>query len=112
MVHEFRSSGMPVSFASTNCRDPFHAYGDYNMMEAYREVLRIAQPDHPFGDWTASITATPAASCGFTDRGRSRFKDERSEGTSSLICSNLARPGAWLARSVNGGYQTMRVDHG
>jgi cytosine deaminase len=25
--------------------------------------------DHPFGDWTASVAAVPAASCGFTDRG-------------------------------------------
>ena len=70
MVHEFRSAGVPVSFASDNCRDPFYAYGDYDMMEVYREAVRIAQLDHPFGSWAASVTATPAASCGFTDRGR------------------------------------------
>jgi cytosine deaminase len=39
-------------------------------MEVYREALRIAQLDHPFADWTASVAATPAASCGFADRGR------------------------------------------
>jgi cytosine deaminase len=70
MVHEFRTAGVPVSFASDNCRDPFYAYGDYDMMEVYREAVRIAQLDHPFGNWTASVTATPAASCGFADRGR------------------------------------------
>jgi cytosine deaminase len=70
MVHEFRAAGVPVSFASDNCRDPFYAYGDYDMMEVYREAVRIAQLDHPFGNWTASVTATPAASCGFADRGR------------------------------------------
>ncbi len=70
MVHEFRAAGVPVSFASDNCRDPFYAYGDYDMMEVYREAVRIAQLDHPFGTWTASVTATPAASCGFADRGR------------------------------------------
>jgi cytosine deaminase len=70
LVHEFRSAGVPVSFASDNCRDPFYAYGDYDMMEVYREAVRIAQLDHPFGTWAASVTATPAASCGFTDRGR------------------------------------------
>jgi cytosine deaminase len=69
MVHEFRAAGVPVSFASDNCRDPFYAYGDYDMMEVYREAVRIAQLDHPFGDWAASVTSTPAASCGFTDRG-------------------------------------------
>ena len=63
MVHEFRAAGVAVSFASDNCRDPFYAYGDYDMMEVYREAVRIAQLDHPFGAWTASVTATPAASC-------------------------------------------------
>ncbi|WP_428490331.1 cytosine deaminase [Rhodopila sp.] len=69
MVHEFRSAGVPVSFASDNCRDPFYAYGDYDMMEVYREAVRIAQLDHRFGAWGASVTATPADSCGFADRG-------------------------------------------
>ena len=70
MVHEFRAAGVPVSFASDNCRDPFYAYGDYDMMEVYREAVRIAQLDHPFGAWAASVTATPAAACGFTGKGR------------------------------------------
>jgi cytosine deaminase len=70
LVHEFRAAGVPVSLASDNCRDPFYAYGDYDMMEVYREALRIAQLDHPFGDWTASVAAVPATSCGFADRGR------------------------------------------
>jgi cytosine deaminase len=69
MVHEFRAAGVPVSFASDNCRDPFYAYGDYDMMEVYREAVRIAQLDHPFGDWAASVAATPAASCGFAGNG-------------------------------------------
>ena len=70
MVHEFYAAGVPISFASDNCRDPFYAYGDYDMMEVYREAVRIAQLDHPFGAWAASVTATPAASCGFSQRGR------------------------------------------
>jgi cytosine deaminase len=70
MVHEFRAAGVRVSFGSDNCRDPFYAYGDYDMMEVYREAVRIAQLDHPFGAWAASVTGTPAAACGFADRGR------------------------------------------
>jgi cytosine deaminase len=70
MVHEFVAASVPVSFASDNCRDPFYPYGDYDMMEVYREAVRIAQLDHPFGAWTASVTKTPAESCGFRDRGR------------------------------------------
>jgi cytosine deaminase len=37
------------------------------MMEVYREAVRIAQLDHPFGTWAASVTATPASSCGFNE---------------------------------------------
>jgi cytosine deaminase len=69
LVHEFRAAGVPVSFASDNCRDPFYAYGDYDMLEVYREALRIAQLDHPFGGWLASVASVPAASCGFAERG-------------------------------------------
>ena len=67
LVHEFAAAGVPVSFASDNCRDPFYAYGDYDMVEVYQQAVRIAQLDHPFGAWAASVTATPAASCGFAD---------------------------------------------
>jgi cytosine deaminase len=70
MVHEFHAAGVPVSFASDNCRDPFYAYGDHDMMEVYREAVRIAHLDHPYGTWIASVNATPAASCGFREAGR------------------------------------------
>jgi cytosine deaminase len=70
MVHEFRAAGVAVSFASDNCRDPFYPYGDYDMMEVFREAVRIAQLDHPFGGWSASVATTPATSCGFTGKGR------------------------------------------
>jgi cytosine/creatinine deaminase len=40
------------------------------MMEVYREAVRIAHLDHPFGTWIASVNATPAAACGFTETHR------------------------------------------
>ena len=59
LVHELRAAGVPVSFASDNCRDPFYAFGDYDMLEVYREAVRIGHLDHPFGDWAGSVTAVP-----------------------------------------------------
>lgn len=70
MVHEFKAAGCKVSFASDNARDPFYAYGDYDMAEVYREAVRIAQLDHPFGGWAGSVTAVPAETCDFAGRGR------------------------------------------
>src|SRR5215469_12586191 len=64
LVHELRAAGVPVSFASDNCRDPFHAYGDYDMIEVYREAVRIAHLDHPFGEWPRSVGPTPALALG------------------------------------------------
>jgi cytosine deaminase len=70
LVHEFKAAGCRVSFASDNARDPFYAYGDYDMAEVFRESVRIAQLDHPFADWTGSVTSVPADACGFDARGR------------------------------------------
>jgi cytosine deaminase len=40
------------------------------MVEVLREATRICQLDVPFGDWPASVSATPAAACGFAGLGR------------------------------------------
>jgi cytosine deaminase len=65
LVHELKAAGVPVSFASDNCRDPFYAYGDYDMVEIYREAVRIAHLDCPYDDWVASVAKRPAEVCGF-----------------------------------------------
>lgn len=69
LVHELDAAGVPVSYASDNCRDPFYAYGDYDMVEVYREAVRIAQLDHPWGGWPRAVCATPAAAMGLADQG-------------------------------------------
>jgi cytosine deaminase len=63
-VHEFRAAGVPVSFASDNCRDPFYAYGDNDMLEVWREAVRICQLDTgsaSIGDWSGSVATAQAA---------------------------------------------------
>ena len=37
--------------ASDNTRDPFYAYGDLDMLEVWREGVRILHLDYPFADW-------------------------------------------------------------
>ncbi|UPY36970.1 cytosine deaminase [Sediminicoccus sp. KRV36] len=64
LVQEMRAAGIPVSFASDNTRDGFHAYGDLDMLEVYREATRILHLDHPFGAWPRAVTAEPAAAMG------------------------------------------------
>lgn len=59
-VHEARAAGVPVAIASDNARDPFHAYGDLDMVELFRDAMRFGQLDHPVGDWPAAIGPVPA----------------------------------------------------
>jgi len=69
LVHELAARGIPVSVASDNTRDPFYAYGDLDMLEVFREAVRILHLDHPIAAWPAAVTRTPAAVLGRPDRG-------------------------------------------
>ncbi len=59
LVREMAACGIPVSFASDNCRDPFYGYGDHDMLEVFAQAARIAHIDLPMEDWPRSVTATP-----------------------------------------------------
>ena len=67
LLHEMRARGIRVAVSSDNCRDPFYAYVDHDVVEVYREATRIAQLDHPIGDWPQTVTTAPAEVAGFAD---------------------------------------------
>ena len=63
LVHELRAAGVAVSVASDNCGDPFYAYGDHDMLEVWREAVRVLHLDHAH-DWTGAVTTVPAGLMG------------------------------------------------
>ncbi len=65
LVHEMKARGIRVAFASDNTRDPFHAYGDLDMLEVMREATRMGHLDHSDTDWIHAFLANPAAAAGF-----------------------------------------------
>lgn len=69
LLHELAAAGVPVSVASDNCRDPFYAYGDHDMVEVFQSAVRIAHLDAPLGRWPEAVTRTPAAVMGLAERG-------------------------------------------
>ncbi|MBS7545332.1 cytosine deaminase [Ancylobacter oerskovii] len=69
LLHEMRARGIPVMVASDNVRDPFYAYGDFDLIEVYREATRIAHLDHPFAEWPDIVTARPATALGLDGAG-------------------------------------------
>ncbi len=69
-VTELRAAGVRVAVAGDNCRDPFHAYGDHDMLDSWRQGVRILHLDHPFGDNAALCGPAPAAIMGLAQAGR------------------------------------------
>ncbi|MEL7469919.1 MAG: cytosine deaminase [Pseudomonadota bacterium] len=65
LVHEMKTRGINVSFASDNTRDPFYAFGDLDMLEVMREATRIAHLDHSDADWVNAFLTNPAKASGF-----------------------------------------------
>lgn len=59
-LHELRDAGVIVMIASDNVRDPFYAYGDLDMLEVWREGVRILHLDCPFADWAPVVRDAPA----------------------------------------------------
>ena len=72
LLHEMKARGIPVSLASDNVRDPFHAYGDLDGLEVFAQAVKIAHLDRPVGDWPSAVTRTPADAMGLADAGRLR----------------------------------------
>ena len=63
-LHELRAAGVNVMIASDNTRDPFYAYGDLDMMEVWREGVRISHLDYPVADWATVVFDAPARAIG------------------------------------------------
>ena len=63
-VHELQQKGVPVAFASDNCRDPFFGFGDHDVLEVFEQAVRIAHLDTPYANWIESVTTTPASLMG------------------------------------------------
>jgi cytosine deaminase len=68
-LHELAAAGVDVMVASDNTRDPFHAYGDLDLVEVFREATRIGHLDHCERPWIAAVSTTPANVMGL-DHGR------------------------------------------
>jgi cytosine deaminase len=64
MVKELRQAGVRVAVAGDNCRDPFYAYGDHDMLDTFRQAVRMLHLDHPYGDAPSLVSRLPAAMMG------------------------------------------------
>lgn len=93
LLHELRARGIAVAVASDNCRDPFHGYGDHDMLEVFREAARIAHLDRPVGTWPTAVTRAPAAIMGLRAHGQLRV-----DATADLVLFNARSYSELLSR--------------
>jgi cytosine deaminase len=68
-LHELAAAGIPVTVASDNTRDPFHAYGDLDMLEVFREATRVLHLDHTDTPWERMLAPASAGIIGSTTSG-------------------------------------------
>ena len=59
LLQELDAAGVPVMLASDNVRDPFYAYGDFDMHEILQGGTRIGHLDHSSRPWAQSVTRRP-----------------------------------------------------
>jgi cytosine/creatinine deaminase len=70
VVHEMLRRGIRVAAAGDNCRDSFYAYGDHDMVDTFRQAVRILHADHPLSTAPALVGASPAQIGKFNGHGR------------------------------------------
>jgi cytosine deaminase len=70
VIQEMRQRGIRVAAAGDNCRDSFYAYGDLDVLDTFRQAVRIAHLDHPLTSAPALVSVNPAAIGKFVDHGR------------------------------------------
>jgi len=61
---EMADHGVAVAVASDNTRDPFHAYGDLDLVEVFRAAVRLGHLDLPVAPWPAAVAGIPATAMG------------------------------------------------
>ncbi len=59
-IHALKKQGIPVIFASDNCRDPFYGFGNHDGLEVLKESVRICHLDTPYDDWVTTVNKIPA----------------------------------------------------
>ncbi|MBC2607873.1 cytosine deaminase [Pelagicoccus albus] len=73
LAHEFMERGVPFACASDNVRDAFYAFGDFDMLEVYRESVRIGHLDRRLQESTTVVTSQAASLMDLGEKGFGRI---------------------------------------
>jgi cytosine/creatinine deaminase len=70
VVQEMLHRGIRVAAAGDNCRDSFYAYGDHDVVDTFRQAVRILHADHPLTGAPSLVGTAPAVMGKFAGHGR------------------------------------------
>lgn len=70
LLKELRAGGVAVAIGSDNCRDPYFAFGDLDLLEVFTQAVRIGHLDVGYPRWPEAVTTTPAQAMGLARRGK------------------------------------------
>jgi cytosine deaminase len=70
VVREMLARGIRVAAAGDNCRDGFYAYGDHDVVDTFRQAVKILHMDHPVTGAPALVGPMPATIGQFDGHGR------------------------------------------
>lgn len=65
---EARAMGIDVALASDNTRDPFHPFGDLDMLDTFRLGVRALHLDDPVDIWIDTVTTSASKMIGVETR--------------------------------------------
>ena len=69
LLRELQGAGVTVALASDNCRDPYHAFGDHDLLEVLSGGIRMGHLEGEIGQWTAAVTRKPLHAMGLAQGG-------------------------------------------
>ena len=64
LLRELQAAGVPVALASDNCRDPYHLFGDLDLLEVLGSGIRLGHLDVDLSPWPGAITDRPFEAMG------------------------------------------------
>ena len=66
LLRELKAAGVPLALAGDNVRDAFHPYGDHDLLDVFRDAVRLGHLDLPIGDWPSAVTSAAAGMLGLS----------------------------------------------
>jgi cytosine deaminase len=67
---EIIAAGLPFAIGGDNCRDAWFPFGDHDMLDTFKQAVRVLQTDEDLSDFLRAATSVPADMMRLPELGR------------------------------------------